>query len=180
MVYVPSGMFATADKMRMLLAACATLQELLGVDMTGTTQGKIDEAMDRIATYGQAGLGYPCVLINEGEVNLVTDTMGSLINVAKRDVDVWISFHVPDGIVGVTSVSDERAWVCEQFSDIMSEILALTGRGVSIPDHTHILVEQPVFAGVDRMPFDERGEDPAMDEHPELPLWFGAFSFEVH
>lgn len=180
MVYVPTGMFATADKMRMLLAECPTLQELLGVDMTGTSQERIDEAMEKIATYGTAGLGYPCVLINDGEVNLVTDTMGSLIDVQKRDMDVWISFHVPDGIAGITTVSDERAWVCEQFSAIMEEVLARTGRGESIPGHSHILVERPMFAGVDRMPFDERDENSETDEHPELPLWFGAFSFEVH
>ena len=42
MVYTPSGMFATADKMRLLFAECPTVQEVLEVkavaEMTGWTR----------------------------------------------------------------------------------------------------------------------------------------------
>jgi len=179
MVYTPSGMFTTGHKMRLLLAECPTVQEVLEC-VEVDSQDRVDEALTKIADYGEENFPYPCVLIEEQEVHILTDTLGDILNVEKRDIDVWISFYIPDTAGDNFTASDEKAWVREKFSDILSEILAKTGRGESIPGHSHILVERPVFAGADRRSHDERSEEDSIDIHQNWPLWFGAFSFEVH
>lgn len=164
--------------MRLLLAACPTVLEVLECDDAA-------EAMAKIATYGvptdadgTPQMSYPRAFVQDTEIHLSTDTMGNLLGVDLRTLHVTLAFYVPEH-EDIDDVNDEHAWVLEQFSKINDECLALTGRGVSIAGHTHLCVENPIFYGVEREPDDERGDD-RTDPHPELPRWFGIFCYEVH
>ncbi len=178
MSYTPTGTFSTSHKMRLMLAACATMQAVMGAANSAAALAKIvTYGVERDEESGVPMLTYPRTFVEDAEVHLQTDTMGSIIDVPLRQMNIWVGFYVPD-LVDIVDVNDEHAWVYDQFSQIVAECLVLTGRGQSIPGSTHLCVQNPVFYGANREPDDERGDE-AFDTQPDRPRWMGLIAFEV-
>ncbi|MEM6980601.1 MAG: hypothetical protein AAF539_13140 [Planctomycetota bacterium] len=176
MSYTPTGMFRAPHKMRLMLAACATVQSLF--DVSDATS-----ALPRITTYGHdvdqfnvPVLSCPSAMVCDSEVHLSTDEFGGLLDIAQRTLETWIEFYVPASIGELAT--DQHGWVNDQFGSIVSECLALTGRGEPTPGSTHLSVVNPVYQGAEKRPADMRGDE-RLDPSPELPRWFGLVTWEI-
>lgn len=170
-------MFATASRVRAMLAQSDTVQAILGVDSVESALSKIltfstDETNDGVPTFT-----YPMILLRDPEIHLATDAVGKLVDVTLRHIEVWIGLYVPD-LDEIESINDEHAWVLDKFSQIIKHCMDLSGDGVCIPGESYPCVTNPVFSGVDREPDDERGDE-RTDPQPGRPRWFGLFLLEV-
>lgn len=178
-MYVPAqNIYATKHRMRLLLADCPRVQTLLGA---------VDEleAVEKVHTYGEEVteqnvpvLAYPSGIVCEAEVHARTGPMGEMMGIDQRTLEFWLAFYVPENS-DIESISDEEAWVDEQFAAIVYECLERTGKGESIAGESHVQVMNPVYHGAEREPNDERGDD-RLDSQPTRPRWFGLIQWEVH
>ena len=186
MSYTPTKNFCTSHMMRLLLAECPTVRELMEVNAGGTEAQQTMAALAKIHHYatpidleaGNVPITFPRILVHEHEVHMETDQRGDLIDVQQRTIDCCIEAYIP-ALLEVSDANDEKAWFLDKLSDVNSEVLARTGRGEPVTGRTHLFVQNPVLFVVQREPDDERG-DPAIDIHVHRPRWFGTFAYEVH
>lgn len=182
-MYTPANhYFAAPHLMRLLLADCPTVQSVLGV---ADDDEPAVSALAKVHTYGEEVteanvpiLAYPTALVREMEVHLRTGDGGEFLSVDQRTIECWFAFYVPD-LETIETISDEKAWVDEQFAAIVRECLTRSGKGTSITGSTQLQVFNPVYEGCEREPDSDRG-DSRLDSQPDRPRWFGLLMWEVH
>ena len=176
-MYTPVGMFSTPHFMRLLLADCPIVRELLG-----TTD--LDETLAKITTYGEAVtdenapvLSCPSIMVSDSEVHISTDELGTLMEIPQRTIETWVDLYVSE-TYGNDSHTDQHGWVNEQFGTLVEQVLARQGRGEPVAGRTHLSVSNPVYYGCERRPDDMRADE-RLDPFPELSRWFGLLVWEV-
>ena len=153
---------------RLMLAECATVRELLGVDTA-------EEALERITTDAEEDLPFPRITVVEGDY--VTQSVDIDFDAESRPISAELAIYIPAS-AGASTQTDEKRWFLEKIDAIHNELMTLRGTGEPIPGVTHLWLLDVRFNQPMRQGDDER-LDEETDPSSDTPLWFYELEYRL-
>lgn len=163
MAVAATGIYSTAYRLKLMLAACASIQSLLEADTEAA-------ALAKISTYAGEDLLWPRCLVEEEPVTL--ERVDVSYSAAERQLQFFLEFYVPDAVAADTT-SDEHCWALTQLGTVATEILELAGTGEPVAGSTHLNIHTLTLTRVDKASHDERPD--ISTERTNDPLWLAVF-----